>query len=91
MEKELEEGTYSLDDKTVAYKDGVCYPVEVSSESVIYGMCIGKVRIVTVNDEIVAKFGSLNIFSGKYQLLYVDYIEKQRVIIEAYDTLVKNK
>ena len=84
------EGDYSVDSSTVAYKDGICYPVEISSKAILYGMCIGRIRTVTIDNNIVATFTPMSLFSSGYQLLYIDNISEMRTIIESYDNF-KNK
>jgi len=87
MNKENDEGTYSLDDKTVAYKDGVCYPVHVSNETIACGGCIGRVRKFIIDGKLIL-FLPLTSFCDGYHLLYIDNIEEQRKIVNAYDKLI---
>lgn len=83
----IEEGTFTIDKYAVAYKDGVCYPVEISDKPIKHNMCIGIVRVVTIDKKIVAIFTSTDSYSNGYRLLYPDNISEMRNIVKSYDTL----
>jgi hypothetical protein len=68
----------------VAYKDGKIYDVFISSRSYCMGSCLGRVRVIVENDNILQWVYPLT-GAGNYELLDSTKMKRMRDMLYAYD------
>lgn len=78
------------EDSQVAFKDGKFYSVLRSSKTYIAGACLGRMRVIIENGEVLQWIYPMW-SGGSYELLDESDIEKMRQKINVYDAFMQSK
>lgn len=82
--EELDEFT---EDNDFAYKDGKIYPIFRSKKTYHAGSCLGQMRVIMENGEILQWIYPM-MGAGDYSILNNEMIQKYNQILKAYDKYV---
>jgi hypothetical protein len=79
-----------IENGQVAFKDGKLYSVLTSSKTYIAGGCLGRMRVVVENGNVLEWIYPM-LGGGHYTILDDSDIEKMREKVNAYDSYMQSK